>query len=234
MELLGTIRAIHRYPVKSMAGEALGAATVGWHGLDGDRRFAFRRVGDASGFPWLTASKLPELVRHRPRVDDRVLRVVTPDGAELAGDGAELRERVAASCGSPVELTHLARGIPDEAPLSLIAEATVRRVCEDAGVPVDPRRFRPNLLVETADGEPFGEDAWVGRTLAFGARGDGPRAVVTLRDLRCVMVNLDPDTARADPRVLKATAANDACAGVYAVPVRLGTIAVGDRLYALP
>jgi uncharacterized protein YcbX len=236
MELLGTIRAIHRYPVKSMAGEALAAATVGWHGLDGDRRFAFRRAGDASGFPWLTASKLPDLVRHRARVADggKAVRVVTPEGEELAGDGAELRERVAASCGGPVELTHLARGIPDEAPLSLIAEATVRRVCEEAGVPVDPRRFRPNLVVETADARPFGEDAWVGRTLVFGARGDGPRAVVTLRDLRCVMVNLDPDTARAEPRVLKATAANEACAGVYAVPVRVGTIAVGDGLYALP
>ena len=39
--------------------EAQLVATIGWHGLDGDRRFAFRRIGDASGFPWLSASKLP-------------------------------------------------------------------------------------------------------------------------------------------------------------------------------
>jgi uncharacterized protein len=44
-----------RYPVKSMAGEALVAAEVSWHGLAGDRRWAFVRDGVVrSGFPWLT------------------------------------------------------------------------------------------------------------------------------------------------------------------------------------
>jgi len=66
MEILGTVRAIYRYPVKSMAGETQAAADLGWHGLDGDRRFAFRLLGNASGFPWLQASKLPGLLRYRP------------------------------------------------------------------------------------------------------------------------------------------------------------------------
>ena len=55
---LGYVRELVRYPVKSMAGTALESAFLGWHGLAGDRRFAFRRVGDDSGFPWLTASRL--------------------------------------------------------------------------------------------------------------------------------------------------------------------------------
>jgi hypothetical protein len=41
---IGQIEAIFRYPVKSMRGELLDAATLGWHGLDGDRRLAFRRL----------------------------------------------------------------------------------------------------------------------------------------------------------------------------------------------
>jgi len=106
MELLGTIREIYRYPVKSMAGEGQRAATVGWHGLEGDRRFAFRRIGDTSGFPWLTAGKLPGLLCYRPYYppadeSGRLIRVVTPEGEDLAGDSAELRDRVAASCGGP-------------------------------------------------------------------------------------------------------------------------------------
>ena len=56
---IGHVEAIFRYPVKSMGGERLEVAKLGWHGLDGDRRLAFRRIDDRSGLPWLTASKLP-------------------------------------------------------------------------------------------------------------------------------------------------------------------------------
>ena len=63
---LGRISAIFRYPVKSMAGELLDVAKLGWHGIEGDRRFAFRRATDTSGFPWLTAGKLPELLLYKP------------------------------------------------------------------------------------------------------------------------------------------------------------------------
>jgi len=239
MELLGTIREIYRYPVKSMAGEGQRAATVGWHGLEGDRRFAFRRIGDTSGFPWLTAGKLPALLCYRPYYppageSGRLIRVVTPEGEDLAGDSAELRDRVAASCGGPVELLHLKHGIYDEAPLSLITVATVRRLSQASGVPFDVRRFRPNILIETPDERSFAENDWVGRGLSCGGQPDSALVGVTMRDVRCAMVNLDPDTARADPRLLKATAQlNTVCAGVYGVPVRSGTISVGDGLYAL-
>jgi uncharacterized protein YcbX len=63
---LGRISAIFRYPVKSMAGELLDVARLSWHGIEGDRRLAFRRLTDKSGFPWLTASKLPQLLLYKP------------------------------------------------------------------------------------------------------------------------------------------------------------------------
>src|SRR5260370_4442887 len=37
---LGHISAIFRYPIKSMAGERLDSAKIGWHGIEGDRRLA--------------------------------------------------------------------------------------------------------------------------------------------------------------------------------------------------
>jgi len=64
---IGQVEALFRYPVKSMRGEALEAATLGWHGIDGDRRFAFRRLDVSGGFPWLSASKLPELIHFTPQ-----------------------------------------------------------------------------------------------------------------------------------------------------------------------
>ena len=63
---IGHVEAIFRYPVKSMAGERLEVANLGWHGLEGDRRLAFRRIDDRGGFPWLTAGKLPDLLLFVP------------------------------------------------------------------------------------------------------------------------------------------------------------------------
>ena len=63
---IGHVEAIFRYPVKSTGGERLEVANLGWHGLDGDRRLAFRRMDDNSGFPWLSASKLPALLLFTP------------------------------------------------------------------------------------------------------------------------------------------------------------------------
>ena len=48
---IGEVEALFRYPVKSMSGELLEVADLGWHGLDGDRRLAFRRADDRGGFP---------------------------------------------------------------------------------------------------------------------------------------------------------------------------------------
>ena len=47
---VGEVEAIFRYPVKSMSSEPLEVADLGWHGLDGDRRLALRRVDDRGGF----------------------------------------------------------------------------------------------------------------------------------------------------------------------------------------
>src|SRR5581483_4192277 len=64
---IGQVEAIFRYPVKSMRGEPLDAAALGWHGLDGDRRLALRRLDERGGSPWLTASRLPDLILFTPQ-----------------------------------------------------------------------------------------------------------------------------------------------------------------------
>ena len=82
---IGHIEALFRYPVKSMAGEQLETANLGWQGLDGDRRLAFRRMNDHSGFPWLTAGKLPDLVLFAPQPrEDAVFEVHHLYGCAMA------------------------------------------------------------------------------------------------------------------------------------------------------
>ena len=90
MTVVGRIVALWRYPVKSMAAENLATAEVSWHGVAGDRRWAFVRDGQVrSGFPWLTMRELPELAHYRPRFADpgrpdaSVTLVQRPSGGEL-------------------------------------------------------------------------------------------------------------------------------------------------------
>jgi hypothetical protein len=232
---LGHIRELVRYPVKSMAGVATESAELGWHGLAGDRRFALRRVGDNSGFPWLTASRLPELLLYHPCGLDESggeplpTHVRTPGGVEVELRSEALQRELSERFGSPLELMQLKHGIFDDAPVSVIAWATVARIANEANLPVDPRRIRANVLIETDDPVPFDEDDWVGGTLVF---GEGEAAVsVTARDVRCVMINLNPDTAQQDAQMMKtAVRLNDNCAGVYGTVVRAGTIRVGQRV----
>src|SRR5580765_5597512 len=97
---IGHVEAIFRYPVKSMGGERLEEANMGWYGLDGDRRLAFRRMDDRSGMPWLTASRLPDLLLFAPhsREDDAQAdlpaHIRTPDREEMPVFGEDLAAEV--------------------------------------------------------------------------------------------------------------------------------------------
>ena len=236
---LGRISAIFRYPVKSMAGELLDLARLSWHGIEGDRRLAFRRLTDKSGFSWLTASKLPQLLLYKPfGLDSNAnikngellpTHVRTPDGKEYELRSDELREEVSRRYGSDVELMNLKHGIFDEACISVISLGTVHCVERESGRDVDLRRFRPNVVIETDSAEPFEEDRWVGRTLMFGEGNSGAALRVTMKDERCVMVNFDPDTAERDSKVMKTVVRlNGNYAGVYGTVVRAGELRVGQ------
>jgi uncharacterized protein YcbX len=187
---IGQVEAIFRYPVKSMRGESLEAATLGWHGLDGDRRLAFRRLDERGGFPWLSASKLPDLIAFTPlrRGDgnDEALptHVRTPEGQEMPVFGEALAAEVGRRLGAPVEMMQLRHGIFDD------------------GV------------------------------LTFGDGDDAPAVTVTLRDVRCAMVNIDPDEGSLSPEVMKVCVrANENNAGVYGTVTRIGRLAVGQTLF---
>ncbi|MGZ8711076.1 MAG: MOSC domain-containing protein, partial [Thermoanaerobaculia bacterium] len=59
----------------------------------------------------------------------------------------------------------LKHGVFDDAPISVISLATIAGIGRIAGVELDRRRFRANIVLETADSETFLEDGWVGGTL---------------------------------------------------------------------
>jgi uncharacterized protein YcbX len=126
---------------------------------------------------------------------------------------------------------NLKHGIFDEASLSVISLATIAAISREAGVDLDSRRFRANIVIETHDTEPFIEDGWVGRRLVFGDSEPRPAVSITERDVRCMMINLDPDTGRQDAQMLKTVVRlNKNNAGVYGTVVQTGMIRIGQAV----
>jgi uncharacterized protein len=171
---IGHVEAIFRYPVKSMRGERLEVAN--WAGTASRVTDAWHSGGldDRSGFPWLTASKLPDLLLFAPhrREDgaqgDLPTHIRTPDGEEMPVFGEDLAAEVGRRYGAPVQMMQLNHGIFDEASISVIASDTVREIGRLAGASPDVRRFRPNVVVRLLRPVPFQEDEWLGGVLSFG------------------------------------------------------------------
>jgi len=225
---VGRLIALWRYPVKSMAAEALAEVDVSWHGLVGDRRWAFIRDGQVrSGFPWLTLRERPDMRRYAPsfvepdRPDASAIRVRTPSGGLHDVADPALAEEL----GAGVRVIKQSRGVFDTFPLALISKQTIASLGARVGAKLDSQRFRPNFLVDAPGDAEFPEDAWVGRTLRIG----GARLRLDKRDQRCVVVNIDPATTERDPTVLRTIARErDSCLGVYGTTVAPGRAFVGD------
>jgi uncharacterized protein YcbX len=235
---IGRVEAIFRYPVKSMRGERMDFANLGWHGIEGDRRLALRRIDNRSGMPWLTASTFPQLVLYAPHREDGAqgelpTHIRTPDGVEMPVFGEDLAAEIGRRYGSAVQMMHLRHGIFDETPISVITTDTVEQIARFAGRSLDVRRFRPNIVIRLHRPGAFQEDNWLGGVLSFGddESNDAPAVSVTMRDERCAMLNLDPDTARSAPEVLKAVVrVNQNNAGIYGAVASTGRLAVGQTI----
>lgn len=218
-----------RYPVKSMGAEALTEADVSWHGVAGDRRWAFVRDGnEQSGFPWLTLRNREDMSQYRPflvepgQPDTSPTVVRTPSGVVLDVTNPVLADELHPGGARVIRQS---RGIFDTFPLSLITTQTIAGLGELVGDRLDVRRFRPNILVEAATDAPFAEDAWVGHVLRLGTM----RMRVDKRDGRCVVITIDPETTERDPRILRAVAEErQGCLGVYGSTVESGRVALRD------
>ncbi|WP_420642634.1 MOSC domain-containing protein [Candidatus Leptofilum sp.] len=232
---VGVVKELYRFPVKSMRGESLPEAHGYWHGLDGDRRYAFVRSDDRSGFPWLTGRQLPQMLQYTPRYtqpDDLVdspVEVETPNGRILPIQSPELNQALADAYGKPVHLIKIGRGAFDSQVISVMSTATVSALAEAIGVSVTPIRFRQNIIIKPFDEQPFVEERWLDSSLVFGNQADGLRIRLNRRIQRCVMINIDPETSEKEPAVLKTVAqTRQNCAGVHSSTERPGMVRVGD------
>ena len=260
MNVVGMIESLWRYPVKSMRGEELQEAFVGFPGVYGDRQHAFISSAGPTGFPWLTGRELESMLLYRPKFrqaeraarpanlaeaeslgsagatpiygdpSDFALDVETPAGERLAIDDPRLASLLRENVRDNPQLTLLQsnRAMTDCRPVSIISLQTVRQLGHELGMQMDKLRFRANLYVELESGKAFGEDEFVGRTLQVGAKA---AIAVVKRDSRCKMITLDPDTAQANPEIMKLLARDHGGqAGIYGVVLAEGIVRPGDEI----
>jgi|SRR5438128_4868227 len=262
MSIIGKVDSLWRYPVKSMRGEELDEAFVGYSGVYGDRLFAFRSSASPKGFPYLTAREQRKLLQYRPRFrhPDKAARpinlaeaegiapglnpvaaetpelmvdVESPGGETLAIDDSALLRMLGDGVSGAPELTLVRseRAMTDCRPVSLFSVQTARRLGEEIGTAVDPRRFRANIYLDFDAASGFAEDGYVGRSMRIGGK-----VVVSIleRDPRCAVITLDPETGESKPEFLRQVArAHNGMAGVYGAVLVEGTLRQGDAVELL-
>jgi MOSC domain-containing protein len=263
---LGSLASLHRYPVKSMMGEALNAAQVTERGLFGDRPYALCDAETGKVVSAKNPRKWPNLFEYRaayttpPEVRSAVppVRVTLPDGSFAVSSSPDFAPALSSALGRAVTLiatppraAQLEEYWPDMEELSnrdivtdeamppgtffdlailhLLTTGTLDRLRElNPRSRFEPRRFRPNLIVDTGDQKGFVENDWIGKTIAIGPE---VRIEVTGPCPRCVMTTLAQADLPKDPGVLKTAAQhNEVRIGVYANVVKTGTIRIGDTL----
>jgi uncharacterized protein YcbX len=246
-----TVQALFRYPVKGFSGESLTRVTLPAGGtFPRDRAFAIEN--GPSGFDPAAPGYFPKnrflmlmrnesVAEYRTRFDDETgIFTVAKDGRELIAArlddpaGRAALEAWAAEAfrdvlrGPPRVLSAEGHSFSDVAAkvVHLINLESVRALEAAIGSPVDPRRFRANVVI---DGAPaFAELEW--------ARGGLTIGDVTLegrkRTGRCAATNVDPATARRDMDI--PAALDRLCGhkdfGIYLSVIEGGEIAVGDTV----
>ena len=259
MTTIGTVESLWRYPIKSMRGEAMSEAFMGFSGFYGDRCCAFKNSSARKGFPYLSATVQQQMLRYRPQFryaeraakppnlieamsiapgitpanpepNDLILDVVTPSGAVVAVDDPALMEM-------------LGEGLRGENHLTLVRSDRALTDCR----PVSLISLQTVRQVEAELGIPIDKRRFRANVYLNLASGDGfaedelvgrrlrigshAEIMVLERDPRCKMISLDPETGEHNPEVLRKVAqAHGNFAGVYCAVLVEGFLRKGDLI----
>ena len=262
---IGIIASLHRYPVKSMMGEAVNAAQITPRGFFGDRSFALCDTETGKVVSAKNPRKWPSMfsfsaVYTEPTAGMALppVRVMLPGGAYTVSSNPDFAPTISATLGRAVsllttppqqaeleeywpDLEELANRdvVTDEAmpqgtffdlaDLHLLTTGTLDRLRElNPRSRFEPRRFRPNMIIDTGSQKGFVENEWIGKTIAIGPE---VRIKVTGPCPRCVMTTLPQADLPMDPEILKtAVHYNEARVGAYASVVQTGIIRVGNTI----
>ncbi len=228
----GRVTELHRWPVKSMAGQPVDALRIDERGAAGDRAHAL--FDEHKGAPRrLTARQAPRMLLWHAAYDGEIdpdevpkPRLTDPHGRVFGWDDEDLPTALEDDLGRPVALKR-DLGLMQDLGHSLLitTQATLEAVGTALEQPLDLRRFRTNVHVVLDDAPAYAEEGWEGRELTIGE--------ATFRLLhpceRCVIPTRDPDSAVKWAELLRwLTRERSGRFGMNARPLHPARIALGD------
>ncbi len=262
MTTIGTVESLWRYPVKSMRGEAMTEAFIGFSGFFGDRCFAFKNSSARKGFPYLNATVQEQMLRYRPQFryadraakppnlieamniapgvtppnaepNDLILDVVTPAGAVVSVD-------------DPALIEMLGEGLRGENHLTLVRSDRSLTDCRPVSlISLQTVRQVEAELSIPIDKRRFRANIYLDLASDSGFAEDelvgrklriGASAMIMVleRDPRCKMISLDPETGEHNPEIFRKVAqTHAACAGVYCAVLVEGILTNSDSIELL-
>jgi uncharacterized protein len=236
----GTVLSLHRWPVKSLAGEEVAALRVDRRGAGGDRAQALLAIFGGRR-QRLTVRQAPRMLGWRAGYsqapgaeldpDAPPLPLVTaPDGRAFAWDDPALPGALRDDLGRPVDLCRDLALMPDlQDSLLVTVEASRVALETELGRDVDLRRFRPNLHLRL-DAPAFAEQDWEGRRLRV---GDAEFELLHPCE-RCVIPTRSPATYEKWPELLRHLAReHQTLFGINARALAPATVRVGDPVALL-
>lgn len=262
MTITGTIDSLWRYPVKSMRGEELEEAFLGFSGVYGDRVYAFRSSAAPAGFPYFTAREQKQMLRYRPqfRHPDKAARPpnlaeaesIKPGASPLYADRAELAVDVETPTGEvlaiddPALIGRLVKGIDGGHELKLLQSARSLTDCRPVSLfSIQTVQVLGREAGTVLDKRCFRANVYLDLASADGFVENGfvgrtmrigPKVLVSIleRDPRCKMITLDPETAESNPKILRPVAqGHEGMAGIYGAVLVEGTVRRGDTVEVL-
>lgn len=242
MAALGSVAELWRYPASSLAGERLEVISVGVESIDGDRLFGLVDASNNEIARPDREAKWHKVPRIRTRLSQaRELEIATPQSDWLPAPGAESDRAVSAFLGFEASIRPFRKdAAPDyagpltaeryrKAPVHLLTTASLARLkaLHPDGA-ADPRRFRPNILVDMAAVEgSFPETGWIGRKLAIGD------LLLTISEpcRRCGFTIIAQDGFDDDPAILRSLVRhNTHNLGVYCTVDRPARVEIGETM----
>jgi MOSC domain-containing protein len=241
-----TVQQICRYPVRGLNADVLDSVALeAGKGLPDDRRFGVAYglgTGAKRGFFALVQEERMAQLRcaYDPAgptvtISRQGRQVVSANPADPTGRMLLNQFFAGFLAGSPrgtpsfQELDEATQVETRESAVSIISLASIRDFERVARQPVDPRRFRGNIMI---DGLPaWAEFAWIGHEIRIG----GARLKVVGRTARCAATNVNPDTAERDmniPLTLR-KGFGHMDMGVYAEVIDGGSVKTGDAVAEL-
>lgn len=262
MTTVGKVESLWRYPVKSMRGEELPQAFIGFAGVYGDRLYAIRSSASIKGFPYLTGRENASMLQYRAKYTnpEAMAQPVNLIEATELGSGVtplyadevsrlvqvETADGLIYPINDPDLLDRLYAGIDPKHELSLIRSERSLTDCRPVSlISLQTTQGLGSEIGITLDKRRFRANIYLDLSPSrpFGENelvgrmvriGKKVVVAVTQRDTRCKMITLDPDTGEATPQIMKHLAnAHGSQAGVYGSVVVEGLIRPGDEVVIL-